>query len=34
MIRGTVQGILAASLHVLWYIDHATGGHAARPITD
>jgi hypothetical protein len=31
-VRGTVQGVLAASRHVLWYVDwHSRGAEAARP---
>jgi hypothetical protein len=30
-VRGTVQGVLAASRHVLWYVDwHTRGAAAAR----
>jgi hypothetical protein len=25
-VRGTVQGVVAASRHVLWYVDWQTGG--------
>jgi hypothetical protein len=25
-VRGTVHGVLAASLHVLWYVDWQTRG--------
>jgi hypothetical protein len=28
-LRGTVQGVLAASRHVLWYVDWQTGGAGA-----
>jgi hypothetical protein len=28
-VRGTVQGVLAASRHVLWYVDWQTRGAAA-----
>ena len=30
-VRGTVQGVLAAVGHVLWYVDWHTGRQAARP---
>jgi hypothetical protein len=33
-VRGTVQGLLAASRHVLWYLDwHTRGPEAAREAT-
>ena len=32
-VRGTVQGVLAASRHVLWYVDWQTGGRQARART-
>jgi hypothetical protein len=28
-VRGTVQGLLAASRHVLWYVDWQTRGAVA-----
>ena len=28
-LRGTVQGVLAASKHVLWYVDCQTSGATA-----
>jgi hypothetical protein len=34
VILGTVQGILAASRHVLWYVNYETGGDATRSITE
>jgi hypothetical protein len=29
-VCGTVQGVLAASRHVLWYVDYQTGGQTTR----
>jgi hypothetical protein len=29
-VRGTVQGLVGASIHALWYLDWHTGGGAAR----
>jgi hypothetical protein len=29
-VRGTVQGVTAASLHALWYLDWRTGGGTVR----
>jgi hypothetical protein len=29
-VRGTVQGVVAASLHALWYLDWQTGGAPVR----
>jgi hypothetical protein len=34
-VRGTVQGVLGASLHLLWYLDWQMGGgarDALRPL--
>jgi hypothetical protein len=32
LLRDTVQGVLSAAGHVLWYVDWQTrGGTAARP---
>jgi hypothetical protein len=31
-VRGTVQGVFAASLHVLWYVSWQTGD--ARAVRD
>jgi hypothetical protein len=34
-IRGTVQGVLGASLHLLWYVSWQTGAaNAARSVTN
>ena len=32
-LRGTVQGVFAASRHVLWYVDWQTGGARATRVT-
>jgi hypothetical protein len=29
-VRGTVQGLVGASMHALWYLDWHTGGGAVR----
>jgi hypothetical protein len=33
IVRTTVHGVLAASRHVLWYVDWQTGGGQARERT-
>jgi hypothetical protein len=33
IVRGTVLTVLAASRHVLWYVDWQTGGRQARDRT-
>ena len=30
-VRGTVQGVLNAAGHIVWYVDWHTGGQTARP---
>ena len=30
LVRGTVQGVLSASRHVLWYVSWETGRAATR----
>jgi hypothetical protein len=30
-VRGTVHGVVSASLHLLWYLDWQLGGATARP---
>jgi hypothetical protein len=29
-VRGTVQGMVGVSLHLLWYLDWQIGGRSAR----
>jgi hypothetical protein len=33
-VRGTVQGMLTASRHVLWYVDWQSGGSTVREAPD